>query len=167
MKKTLVRHKWLTAACSVVLIAGVWLAAMLVKPPASKAAAPPEFPAFVFPPVSLGGGGVNAELCAANMGDGSVRDALIGLLDVGDTTKALFETKKVSFEAHTGKCMSLIPPAARGHSSTDSVIPFVAFQNSQTWDISGKAFNASIQVERGNSRQVLTPMFLPALQIPE
>lgn len=174
--KSVFRHKGITVTFSVVLLAGIWVALAILRPPVSKASTLNEMQAFVFPQVTLVGGQV-AEICGTNMGDGSI-SGLVGLLDTADTSQALVETP-FTFDARKGSCMHLsaagIPSGAPGPPTTTpprnerTVIAFFAFNSTTQWQIQGKTFIASLQVRDGASntlRFAAVPTFLPAVQIP-
>jgi hypothetical protein len=133
-----------------------------------KAATLTEMQAFVFPPVTLSGD-QTVQVCGTNMSDSSSPvQGLIAVVDAADTTKLLGKTIAFSLAARKGQCIN-VPSALRAQLAEGSnVIVVVAFQNSTTWNATvGKAFISSLQVKNGgNIRAVLTPMFIPTIQVP-
>jgi hypothetical protein len=162
-------HKWFLGACTVVLLAGLMVAIAIIKPSAAKAAVvTADMPAFVYPPVTVQAG-QSLVVCGSDMGEITIT-GVIGLLDVTDTTKTL---AKIPFtlKPNTGSCITL-PPVQSGEAfetQRSSVIAFVAFPPSTVWNsTSGKAYVGSLQVmDDERTRFVLTPMFLPAVPIPQ
>jgi hypothetical protein len=141
-------------------------AAMLIT--TGKAATLTEMQAFVFPQVALTGG-QSAQVCGTNMSDSSSPvQGLIAVLDSADTTKLLAKTISFSLAAGAGTCVHLpsIPRATL--SDGPNVIVIIAFQSSTTWNATvGKAFISSLQLKSdGTTRAVLTPMFIPVIQVP-
>jgi hypothetical protein len=127
-----------------------------------------EMQAFVFPQVSLGGG-ETVQVCGANMSEAMAPvEGLIAVVDATDTTKLLGKTISFSLASGKGNCVN-VPSVLRTQLSEGSnVIVILAFQNSTTWNATvGKAFISSLLVKRGGSlRAVLTPLFIPAIQVP-
>src|SRR5579864_2590618 len=103
--KNLRKPRWIAAAGFVVLMAICWVAIMMVKPPTTKAFTLIELPAFVVNPIDISPNQVG-ELCAVNWGDGSL-NALVGLLDVTNTTTAASPIQSVELKAHTSQCFAL------------------------------------------------------------
>ena len=140
-------------------------AAMLVT--TGKAAELTEMQAFVFPQITVFAG-QTAQVCGTNMSDSSAPvQGIVAVLDAADTTKLLGKAISFSLAARTGHCITL-PAVQRGPFDAANVIVIIAFQNSTTWNATvGKAFISSLQLRQGlSTRAVLTPMFLPVIQVP-
>ena len=134
----------------------------------SRAATLTELQAFVFPPVTLSGA-ETVQVCGTNMSESAAPvEGLIAVVDATDTTKLLGKTISFSLAAGKGSCMN-VPSVLRAQLAEGSnVVVILAFQNSTTWNATvGKAFVSSLLVKSGgNLRAVLTPMFIPAIQVP-
>ena len=152
-------HRWGLASFAVAI------AAALVS---TGRAASTEMQAFVFPQITLAGG-QSARVCVTNLSDvTSPVPGLIGVLDATDTTKLVTKSTPFSLASGAGACVNL-PSAPRGlGSEAPTVLVVVAFQNSVTWNATvGKAFVSSLQLREGaNPTAVLTPTFLPVIQVP-
>ena len=176
-----IARKCFAGAGSVAVLAAAWIGATMLRPPVSKAFTLIEMPATVFPEVSAAAG-QNIMVCANNMaGDGSVR-ALIGLLDVADSTRFVPGTTPtaVSLDVNKGSC-ALLLPAVQTTVNADIIairtgIPAIFFQTGTQahggGGGAGKTFNASVQLVGPNGAiTVLPPAFsanllLPAVQLP-
>ena len=167
MKSLLKSHKWLACGALIALLALSWIAVMMVKPPNAQAFTLIEMPAFVFAPVEISPTQVG-ELCAINWGDNSI-NALIGLLDTADTTKAGSPIVSVELKAHASHCVALPavqrPTAAQG--TIPWTLPFLAVRHSANWNARQKDLTVSLQVLDGASTKFVIPAtFLPAVQVP-
>src|SRR5690348_10136600 len=156
---SLLRHRKFFATACPVLLAGLWVTVTMVRPRAGRAQNP-EMSAFVFPQVTVGSA-QSVQMCGTQMGDGTAA-GVMGLLDAGDATKVLVKTT-FEIKTRTGSCVKL--PAVKGDEV--NVIGFIAFAPFQSWGTSGRIFDASLQVRDENgTRFTVTPMFVPAVQIP-
>jgi hypothetical protein len=171
-------RKYVAGAGSVAVLATLWIAASLIRPPASKAITGVEMPAWVFPPIAAAAG-QNFMVCANNLtGDGSVR-VLIGLLDVADSSRFLPGTTPMSMtlDANKGSCSLLLPavqvttgalvPAVR------SGIPAVFYQTGGSTNAAGggggagRGLLASVQLVGPNGTvTMVTPTLMPNLLLP-
>jgi hypothetical protein len=167
MTNLLKSHKWLAGGALVALLAVCWMAAVMIKPPQAQAFTLIEMPAFTFNPVEIGLNQVG-EVCAVNWGDATI-SALIGLLDVADTTKSASPIQSVELKAHSSSCFQL--PAVQRPTTAAATIPwtfpFVAVRHSAQWNAKQKDLTVSLQVLDGGSTKFVVPgTFLPAVQLP-
>lgn len=160
--------RWLAVAGMVLLLALGWIGIAMVRPPASQAVTMMEMPAFTFNPVEISST-QTGELCTVNWGDGSI-NALIGLLDVADTTKAISPVQSVELKSHTSTCVAL-PAVQRPPTTAAGMIawtmPFLAVQRSSNWNARQRDLTVSLQVLEGGSSKFAVPgTFQPAVQVP-
>jgi hypothetical protein len=167
MTNLLKSHKWLAGGALVALLAICWIAAVMIKPPQAQAFTLIELSAFVFNPVEITGNQVG-EVCAVNWGDGSI-SALVGLLEVADTTKAASPIQSVELKAHTSSCFALpaVQSTAAAGATISWILPFVAVRKTASWQSRQKDLTISLQVLEGGSTKFVAPAnFLPAVQLP-
>ena len=170
--------KWLGVGFSTAALAGVCLVTAMVHPQAARAITMVEMPALVFPEITAQAN-ENIMLCVNNLtGDGSVR-ALIGLLDVADSSRFVRGTTSVpgSFDARKGACVLLLPavrpttdvlapPAAR------TGIPVIYLTGAPSPNgaasVAGRGLLASVQLVAadGSVRLVVTPTLANGLLLP-
>ena len=102
--------KCFRAACVAVPVAGLCLGISMMRPTVSRAFTLIERTAFVFPEITAQAN-ENVMVCTNNLtGDGSVR-AIIGVLDVADSTRFLPGTSPLvtSLDPRKGGCVLLLP----------------------------------------------------------
>ena len=167
MTSLLKSHKWLAGGALIALLAVCWMAAVMIKPPHAQAFTLIEMPAFTFNPVELGANQVG-EVCAVNWGDATI-SALIGLLEVADTTKSASPIQSVELKAHTSSCFAL-PAVQRPTAAAGTIawtFPFLAVRHSANWTARQRDLTVSLQVLDGGSTKFVVPAtFLPAVQLP-
>jgi hypothetical protein len=174
----LVIRKWLAGGVSVSAAAGLWIGAALVRPSVSKAITAVEMPAYVFPEVTFTSG-QKLMVCTNNLlGDGSVR-ALIGLLDVADSSRLVpgTTTTSVALDAHRGGC-ALLLPAVRPTVDALTAVPvttgipavFLIGLNSASGGGggAGRGLISSAQVVEadGSVRLLITPTLMERVGLP-
>ena len=167
MRSLLKSPKWLAGGALVALLAICWMAVVMIKPPNAQAFTLIEMPAFTFNPVEIGLNQVG-EVCAVNWGDGTI-SALIGLLDIADTTKSASPIQAVELKAHASQCFQL--PAVQRPTTAAATIPwtfpFLAVRHTATWNARQRDLTVSLQVLDGGSTKFVVPAtFLPAVQVP-
>jgi len=175
-------NKWLQAVCLIAGLAGVFSVIGMVHPSVGNAFTLIERPALVFPEITAQSN-ENIVLCTNNMATNASVQAVVGLVDVADSTRFLRGTTPVSasLDPQKGGCFLLLPAI---HPTVDNAVlpartgtPVIfiggADANSATGGGGGaaKGLVSSVQLvgADGSVKVVTTPtsidkMLLPAVQ---